>query len=129
MAGVEVIFDGATGGLSTFDLHYEVWDNGTMQAEGTITGLVAPKGPAQLSVEILPLVGGLPVSFDQIYIGLSLEGNDAIRIPEIFAFTFADAPDLSGTVTIELSDFDGDTVQDTINWGIDGDGDGDPVFT
>ena len=116
VAGVEIVFDGSTGGLSTFSIQIEVYNDGAFVDSEIISGLTAPKGPNSLAVEYIA-----DDEFDELYVSLSLTGNDAIRIPEISAFTFAEVDDLTGTVNVELSDFDGDSDTGSFDWFIEGD--------
>lgn len=116
VAGVEIVFDGTTGGLSTFSIQVEVYNDGAFVDADIISGLTAPKGPADLTVEYIA-----DNQFDELYVSLSLTGNDAIRIPEISAFTYAQIDDLTGTVNVSLADFDTDTDAGSFDWFIEGD--------
>ncbi|WP_294608326.1 beta strand repeat-containing protein [uncultured Roseovarius sp.] len=116
VAGVEIVFEGSTGGLSTFSIQVEAYDDGVFVDSDIISGLTAPNGPNSLAVEFIA-----DDEFDELYLSLSLTGNDAIRIPEISAFTFAEIDDLTGTVNVELSDFEGDTDAGSFDWFIEGD--------
>ncbi len=118
-AGVEIVFDGSTGGLSTFQIRIEAWNGDTLvEVYDDAFAHPAPKGPNQYVFE-WTLSSGTATDF---YLSISLEGNDAIRIPEISAYSFANVDDLSATVTVELEDFDGDTDRGEFDWMIDADG-------
>ena len=127
VGGVSIEFDGPTGGLKEFRIRLEAWDGDTLVDSITLDSseaLQAPKGKQVLEYEFI--ASG---TFTHLYLSTDLTGNDAIRIPEIFAFTFADIDDLAGQVNVTLTDFDGDEDTDSFIWDIDGDGDGDGVFT
>ncbi|MCA0043145.1 DUF5801 repeats-in-toxin domain-containing protein, partial [Celeribacter litoreus] len=122
VAGLTIYFAGATGGLQSFNIHLEAYDeNGNLVGE-------------PVTVEIIPAKGGKNAvasytftaedDFTELYMSTDLEGNDGIRIPEIVAFTYAEIDDLEGTVNVQLSDFDGDTDTGSFDWSIDGDLDG-----
>ncbi len=122
VAGVSIDFDGPTGGLKTFRIRIESYDefgNLVDSFESDPGELNAPKGKA---IETYDYIASSDVT--QVYMSIDLVDNDAIRIPEISAFTYADIDDLAGTVNVQLSDFDGDTDTGSFTWQIDGDDDG-----
>ncbi len=118
VAGVSFIVQGGTGAPGgDLTLKMAGYNDGAFVAfsEETFT---LPKGNASQEVEFLP---GDEV--DQVILIHDATDN-GWRMPEIFAFTFADIPDIQGTVTVEASDGDEDAVADTFTYSIDGDGDG-----
>ena len=132
VSGVGIDFDGPTGGLKEFGIRIEAYyrdpDTGVVTHVKTVTldgsegfeFLAAPKGQAITTYDFISQTG----TFNELYISTDLTGNDAIRIPEINAFVFADIDDLVGTVNLKLTDFDGDMDTASFDWAIDGDDSG-----
>ncbi|APE30133.1 hypothetical protein BOX17_03700 [Halomonas aestuarii] len=128
VAGVRFIVDGGTGSPGGFlTLKMAAYDGGTQVGYSEETFLL-PKGNALQEV-----VFDEGVEFDQLILihevtdsptGGGEPLDNGWRLPEIYAFTFADIPDIQGTVTVEATDGDFDEVADTFAYFIDGDGDG-----
>ncbi|WP_346061145.1 DUF5801 repeats-in-toxin domain-containing protein, partial [Halomonas salifodinae] len=118
VAGVRFIVQGGTGSPGAdLTLKMAGYKDGNFVSFSEVT-FTLPKGNAVQEVEFVP-----EGEVDQIILIHDATDN-GFRIPEIVAFTFADIPDIEGTVTVEATDGDDDAVGDTFAFSIDGNDDG-----
>ncbi|MDN3558229.1 DUF5801 repeats-in-toxin domain-containing protein, partial [Halomonas maura] len=118
VAGVSFIVQGGTGSPgSDLTLKMAGYDDGELVAFSEET-FPLPKGN-----DVQEVVFQTEEEIDQVILIHDATAN-GFRIPEIFAFTFGDIPDIEGTVTVEATDGDDDAVEDTFAFSIDGNGDG-----
>ncbi|MDR5868476.1 DUF5801 repeats-in-toxin domain-containing protein, partial [Halomonas koreensis] len=127
VAGARFIVQGGTGSPgSTLTIKMAAYDaegNIVKDADGNEVREVSftlPKGNASQEVVFEAAAGE---EIHQLILIHDAEDN-GFRIPEIFAFTYADIPDIEGTVNVETSDGDDDVATDSFDFSIDGDGDG-----
>ncbi|MEQ6916741.1 DUF5801 repeats-in-toxin domain-containing protein [Halomonas aquatica] len=125
VAGVRFIVDGGTGSpgsmLTIKMAGYDESGNPVRDKDGNFVTEVTfplPKGNALQEV-VFEAEEGEEIS--QLILIHDATDN-GFRIPEIYAFTFADIPDIEGTVTVEATDGDFDEAADTFAFFIDGDG-------
>ena len=117
VAGAQFIIQGGTGAKGSGTVYVTGYDDdGHVFTEAFPIDL--PKGNNVVEINFMP-----PEGVDEIYVTHDFQDPNGYRIPEIFAFTFADIPDLSGTVELTATDFDGDSATDSFDFFIDGDGD------
>ena len=117
VAGAEFIIQGGTGGKASGTIYVTGYNDGVL-VETAVYDKALPKGNNTLDISFMP-----SAEVDEIYISHDFQAPNGFRIPEIFAFTYADIPDLTGTVELTATDFDGDTAVDEFQFFIDGDGD------
>ncbi|RNF33909.1 DUF5801 repeats-in-toxin domain-containing protein [Paracoccus methylarcula] len=117
--GAQVVLDGGTGKGTTFDVRLVAYDDGVFVDEFVFEDLALPKGSNSLTLDYLP-----GVSFDELFIFQSLDGNNGVRIKEISLFERQEVPDFVLETTARETDGDGDFVDDTFVIQIDGNADG-----
>lgn len=120
VAGIELKFDGATGGGQTFRIKIEAYDSEGTLVFADFAQEAAPKGNAVLLKSYVfedPAV--------EVYIGLDFDtASSGVRIAEVAMIEKVETPDfeLDYTVTAEDGDTDFTTTEFTV--GIDGNSDG-----
>lgn len=117
--GVQVVFDGGTGGNATFNVRMVAYDDGVLVADVVFENQTLPKGNSTLVLDFLP-----GDSFDEVYIFHDLTGNNGVRIKSISLYDREEAPDFVLETTVRATDGDFDYVEDTFVISIDGNGDG-----
>jgi hypothetical protein len=119
--GVQIVFDGATGGGNTFDATFEAYDDGVLVDTITFSGLAAPKGNNTTTVTFNPDPAH---DFDELYIGLNLADKSGLRIHQVATIEKADIPDFALDYTVRATDGDADTASDMFTVKIDSNLDG-----
>jgi Domain of unknown function (DUF5801) len=112
--GVQVVFDGATGGGKTFDATFEAYDGGVLVGTFTFDDLAAPKGNATTTVTFTP-----DAQFDELFIGLNVEDKSGVRIHQVALIEQVDIPDFALDYTVQATDGDADTISDMFTVQID----------
>ena len=122
VAGVRFIVQGGTGSPGgTLTLKMAAYDDGELVGDVQEQSFILPKGNALQDVTF-----DIGEEFDRLILihEVTDENGEPVdngwRLPEIYAFTFADIPDIEGTITVEATDGDDDTAQDTFAFSIDG---------
>ena len=122
VAGAKFIIEGGTGGAATGTIYVTGYNDGVFVSQYD-KSIQLPKGSSFLEIDYLALG-----DVDEIYITHDFEAPNGFRIPEIYAFSYADIPDLTGTVTLTATDGDFDTAVDSFDFFIDG-SDADSIYT
>ncbi|MEJ6904836.1 DUF5801 repeats-in-toxin domain-containing protein [Bradyrhizobium japonicum] len=119
--GVQVVFDGATGGGNTFSATFEAYDDGVLVDTVTFSNLAAPKGNTTTTVTFTPDPAH---DFDELYIALDLADKSGLRIHQVATIEKAEIPDFALDYTVQATDGDADTTSDTFTVKIDSNLDG-----
>jgi hypothetical protein len=117
--GVQIVFDGATGGGDTFRIKVEGYDDGVLVFDD-LSQELAPKGNTELVKEYL-----FGTTIDELYIALDFDtSSSGVRIAEVAVIERAEVPDFELDFTVTAMDGDTDTTTTDFTVGIDGDGNG-----
>jgi hypothetical protein len=119
VAGIELHFNGATGGGSSFGIKIEAYDANGVLVFSDISTNPAPKGNNELVKSWV-----FPDDAVEVFVGLDIASKSGLRINEVAVIERTDIPDFELNYTVTAVDGDTDFTAADFTVQIDGDNNG-----